>query len=70
MEWVDTDGCISAPQYCSLFLTSVTKGIAASVSSAVEQAAKGTFKGGNYTGDLANNGCPCPPTTTSAARSR
>ncbi len=27
MEWVDTDGCISAPSGCSLFLTSVTKGI-------------------------------------------
>ncbi|MGA3219682.1 MAG: BMP family ABC transporter substrate-binding protein [Acidimicrobiales bacterium] len=61
MEWVDTDGCISAPQYCSLFLTSVTKGIVASVSSAVEQAAKGTFKGGNYTGDLANDGVSLAP---------
>lgn len=61
MEWVDTDGCVSAPQYCPLFLTSVTKGIAASVSSAVEQAAKGTFKGGNYTGDLANNGVSLAP---------
>jgi basic membrane protein A len=56
MEWVDTDGCVSAPQYCSLFITSVTKGIVASVSTAVEAAAHGTFKGGNYNGDLANNG--------------
>ena len=61
MEWVDTDGCVSAPQYCSLFITSVTKGITASVSAAVEQAAKGTFKGGNYTGDLANNGVALSP---------
>ena len=61
MEWVDTDGCVSAPQYCSLFITSVTKGIAASVSAAVEQAAKGTFKGGNYTGDLADNGVGISP---------
>jgi basic membrane protein A len=61
MEWVDTDGCISAPQYCSLFITSVTKGVTASVSAAVEEAAKGTFKGGNYTGDLADNGVSLSP---------
>jgi basic membrane protein A len=61
MEWVDTDGCISAPQYCSLFLTSVTKGIVASVSTAVEEAAKGTFVGGNYNGTLANGGVSLSP---------
>ena len=61
MEWVDTDGCVSAPQYCSLFITSVTKGIVASVSSAVEAAAHNTFKGGNYNGDLANNGVSLSP---------
>jgi basic membrane protein A and related proteins len=61
MEWVDTDGCVSAPQYCSLFLTSVTKGIATSVSGAVEAAANGTFKGGTYVGNLANNGVALSP---------
>jgi basic membrane protein A len=61
MEWVDTDGCVSAPQYCPLFLTSVTKGIVASVSSAVEAAAHGSFKGGNYNGTLANNGVSLSP---------
>jgi basic membrane protein A len=61
MEWVDTDGCVSAPQYCSLFLTSVTKGIATSVSGAVEAAAKGSFKGGTYVGDLANGGVALSP---------
>ena len=35
MEWVDTDGCISAAQYCKYFLTSVTKGIQAAVKTAV-----------------------------------
>jgi basic membrane protein A len=68
MEWVDTDGCVSAPQYCNLFITSVTKGIAASVSAAVEQAAKGTFKGGNYTGDLADNGVGISPFHDFASR--
>jgi basic membrane protein A len=61
MEWVDTDGCVSAPQYCSLFITSVTKGIVPSVSGAVEAAAKGTFKGGVYVGDLANDGVSLAP---------
>lgn len=61
MEWVDTDGCVSYPQYCSLFITSVTKGIAPSVANAVESAAKGTFKGGNYVGTLANQGVSLSP---------
>jgi basic membrane protein A len=61
MEWVDTDGCVSAPQYCSLFITSVTKGIAVSVAAAVLAAAKGTFKGGNYNGTLANGGVALSP---------
>ena len=61
MEWVDTDGCVSAPQYCSLFLTSVTKGIANSVKAAVLAAAQGTFQGGNYSGTLANGGVSLSP---------
>lgn len=61
MEWVDTDGCISAPQYCNLFLTSVTKGIAVSVKGADLAAAKGTFTGGNYNGTLANGGVSLAP---------
>ena len=77
MEWVDTDGCVSAPQYCSLFITSVTKGITTSVSDAVEAAAKGTFKGGTYVGDAqerrrrrcrrtTSSRARCPPSVTSA----
>ena len=27
MMWVDVDGCVSAPQYCKYFITSVQKGI-------------------------------------------
>ncbi len=54
--WVDTDGCVSVPQYCSYFITSVTKGIAATVSNAVLSAAKGTFSGGTYIGTLSNGG--------------
>jgi basic membrane protein A and related proteins len=61
MEWVDTDGCISAPQYCKYFITSVTKGIQEAVKTAVLSAANGTFKGGNYLGDLADGGVVLSP---------
>ncbi len=61
MEWVDTDGCISAPQYCKYFITSVTKGIQAAVKTAVLSSASGSFKGGNYIGTLANGGVVLAP---------
>jgi basic membrane protein A len=61
MMWVDTDGCISAAQYCKIFLSSVTKGIQASVKAAVLSAANGSFKGGNYVGTLENGGAVLSP---------
>ena len=61
MMWVDTDGCVSAPQYCKYFITTVEKGIQASVKAAVLAAANGTFKGGTYVGDLANGGVTLSP---------
>jgi basic membrane protein A len=61
MMWVDTDGCVSAPQYCKYFITSVEKGIVTAVSTAVQDVAKGTFKGGNYIGTLANGGVTLAP---------
>jgi basic membrane protein A and related proteins len=61
MEWVDTDGCVSAPNYCNIFITSVTKGIQTAVKNAVLSAAQGTFKGGNYIGTLANGGVLISP---------
>ncbi len=61
MLWVDTDGCISAPQYCQYFLSSVTKGIQAAVKNAVLTAQAGTFKGGTYIGTLANGGAVLSP---------
>ncbi len=61
IEWVDTDGCSNAPQYCSLFLTSVTKGIVTAVKTAVLNAANGTFKGGTYVGTLSNGGAVLSP---------
>jgi basic membrane protein A len=61
MEWVDIDGCTSAPQYCKYFITSVGKGIVTAVKTAVLAAASGTFKGGNYIGTLANGGVTLAP---------
>jgi len=61
MMWVDTDGCISAPQYCKYFITSVTKGIQPAVENAVTTASNGSFKGGNYIGTLANGGVALAP---------
>ncbi len=62
MEWVDTDGCISAAQYCKYMLTSVTKGIVAAVKNAVLSAANNTWVAGNtYIGTLANGGAVMSP---------
>ncbi|HEX6523716.1 MAG TPA: BMP family ABC transporter substrate-binding protein [Streptosporangiaceae bacterium] len=61
MMWVDTDGCVSAATYCKYFITSVEKGIVTAVSNAVEGAANGTFKGGNYVGTLSNGGVGLAP---------
>jgi basic membrane protein A len=61
MMWVDTDGCISAPQYCKYFITSIQKGIVTAVKNAVTSTADGTFKGGNYIGTLQNGGVALAP---------
>src|SRR5207244_11820450 len=61
MLWVDTDGCISAAQYCKYFISSVTKGIVAAVKTAVLAAASGSFKGGNFIGTLANGSLSLSP---------
>jgi basic membrane protein A len=61
MEWVDNDGCVSVPQACALFITSVEKGIVASVKQAAISAENGTFKGGTYVGTLKNDGVQLAP---------
>jgi basic membrane protein A len=59
--WVDTDGCVSAPQYCGVFLTSVVKGISQAVSATVESAAHGKYLSGSYMGTLSNGGTGLAP---------
>ena len=61
MEWVDVDGCVSAAQYCTYFITSVEKGIVAAVKSSVLSVSSGTFTGGTYVGTLANGGAVLAP---------
>src|SRR4051794_22655195 len=59
--WVDTDGCESAAQYCSVFLTSVTKNLSDSVQEYVTKAASGSFPTGSYIGTLDNKGTGLAP---------
>ena len=60
--WVDTDGCVSAPQYCTVFLSSVVKGLASAVTKYVTTAAAGTALGGqNFIGTLTNQGTGLAP---------
>jgi basic membrane protein A len=61
MLWVDTDGCVSAAQYCKYFISSVTKGIQSAVKNAVLTAAAGKPVGGTYVGTLANGGAVLSP---------
>jgi basic membrane protein A and related proteins len=59
--WVDTDGCVSAAQYCKYFVTSVTKNLAGSVQTYLTKAATGSFPTGSYVGTLANGGTGLAP---------
>jgi basic membrane protein A len=61
MLWVDTDGCVSAAQYCKYFISSVTKGIQTAVKDAVTSAQAGSFKGGDFIGTLANGSVTLAP---------
>jgi basic membrane protein A len=59
--WVDTDGCVSVPDDCDLFLTSVKKNMDVAVHDTVTAAAEGNFEGGAYVGTLENDGVGIAP---------
>jgi basic membrane protein A len=61
LVWVDTDGCVSAADYCSLFLTSVMKNMDVAVFDSVKSVVDGTFAGGLYVGTLENGGVGIAP---------
>ena len=67
--WVDTDSCatkaLDAAQ-CKYIDGTVYKGVTPSVEAAVLSAAKGTFTGGTYLGNLKNNGTGFAYDTTNA----
>jgi len=61
--WVDVDGCESARQYCSTFLTTVVKNIPDAVKGAVLAGAAGEElpHDSGYLGNLENNGVSLAP---------
>ncbi len=59
--WVDTDGCVSASEYCPLFLTSVQKKMDTAVFDAMKAQIDGSFQGGVYSGTLENGGVDIAP---------
>jgi basic membrane protein A and related proteins len=61
LVWVDTDGCISAAEYCDLFLTSIVKNMNVAVFDTIEAAVNDEFEGGLYVGTLENDGVGLAP---------
>jgi basic membrane protein A len=61
MVWVDTDGCVSASDFCDLFLTSVVKNMDVAVFDTIEAALNDEFEGGLYVGTLENDGVGIAP---------
>lgn len=59
--WVDDDGCVTAPESCSLFLTSILKNMDVSAFETVQSVIDGTFTGGIFLGTLENNGVGLAP---------
>jgi len=59
--WVDDDGCTTAPESCSVFLTSVLKFLDNSAFNTTQDVIKGTFSPGLYVGTLANEGVGLAP---------
>jgi basic membrane protein A and related proteins len=59
--WVDTDGCVSAAEYCDILLTSVVKRIDVATETAIKDSIDGKFSNAPYVGTLANDGVGLAP---------
>jgi basic membrane protein A len=59
--WVDTDGCVSAAEYCDILLTSVMKGMDVAVEEGIKESVDGTFTNELYNGTLENGGVGLAP---------
>lgn len=66
--WTDTSACQAVPQFCSVTLASVMKGLNTSVASAVTAAYRGHFKSGDNVETLANRGVGFQVARSSAGR--
>jgi basic membrane protein A len=52
--WVDTDGCVSAAEYCDVLLTSVMKGMDVAVEQAIKDSVDGNYSSEPFVGTLEN----------------
>ena len=59
--WVDSDGVIAAPQYKSVLLTSVLKGVGTSVAQVIRDQKSGKFSSTPYLGTIKNKGTGLAP---------
>jgi basic membrane protein A len=59
--WVDTDGCVSAAEYCSVLMSSVYKGMDVAVKDAIKSSLDNAFNNTPYVGTLENNGTGLSP---------
>jgi basic membrane protein A len=59
--WVDTDGCVSAAEYCDVLLSSVMKGMDVAVRQAITDSLEGNFSNEPYVGTLENEGVGLAP---------
>ncbi|HET9648510.1 MAG TPA: BMP family ABC transporter substrate-binding protein [Microlunatus sp.] len=59
--WVDTDGCVSASQYCPQIMSSVYKAMDVAVLDAIKAAQDGSFSNSPFVGTLENQGTGLAP---------
>ncbi len=59
--WVDTDGCVSAEEYCPVLMSSVEKGMDVAVKDAVLSVVDNKFDNTQFTGTLENGGTAIAP---------
>ncbi len=59
--WVDTDGCVSAAEYCDVILSSVMKGMDVAVEQSITDSVNGKFTNEPYVGTLDNGGVQLAP---------
>lgn len=59
--WVDTDGCVSAAEYCSVLISSVEKGMDVAVHDAVVSVVDNKFDNSQFIGTMQNGGTGLAP---------